>query len=602
MKKEGVILVIILFSILLAANAGILTPVLAVNNSSSNNISASDSQLVNKAYNCLKGKVAAASNCDSLSAEEQAFALLALAYDSTSQQNCKTALESKGRDNMCWPSTGCKLKDTALAMLARNYIELDVSAARDWLLAQNSTPTNLEWYLQIDTTERASCDISIDGASAHTVIIDDNKKINTDAGSCLSRAQNNYWLKVSPSCYDKKFTISCDKQFFTSLLYKKQNSQTIFVSSQTNNAPADGTTEETVNVKCLAQGNVCDYEGSLWAALALSKAGVSIDFLIPYLSAASVDNEKYLPNAFLFMLTAEDLYWSGLVSQITPQKYWQAASTPYTKYYDSALAIMALEITDSVEAEDAKSYFLSNEASDGCWPGIRDTSILLFSGWPKQPANVDYSVNPCQPTYYCISSGDCALAGGTTLSRNCPSSSLATVCCTAPAQTLSCINKGGVTCQSNENCVGNAVSASDVNNCCVGTCEVQQEYTCNSCKTACGSSEKELDAGSCPLSQVCCGSKSKSYWWIWLLVILIILIVLAILFREKLKLYWMMLVSKFKKTPPAAAPQQPAGMMRRPMFPQRQMPAGMPPIQPSKPIGKSADFESTLKKLKEMSQ
>ena len=594
--KKGALLLITLFAIILS-----LSLISAEVNDTVSSLN------VEKAYTCLKNKVTSKGNCNDLSAEEQAFSLLALAYDKTSQGNCKSSLDLSSKEKTCWPSTGCKLKETALSTLALNYIGQDSSDAQSWLIAQNATPDDLVWYLQIESNEKTTCKISIDSGADNEITIDENRKINRDAGSCLTRAQDNYWLKISSSCYNKKFIVSCDKQFLTSLLYKKENSQTIFVSSKTSQASAGGSTEEKVNVKCFASGSKCDYEGSLWAALALSNSKQDISSFLPYLSASAQDNGKYLPDAFLYTLTGDEVYANNLLSQMTPSKYWQALNSPYSKYYDSALALMSLYAYNSQDIEDAKNYFLSNQGNDGCWAGVSDTSFLLYSIWPKSPANIDYANTPCVPTGFCVSSGDCDTAGGERISSLHCTAPGNIICCSKNAIVKPCIEKMGTICTSTQECAGSFVTSSDSNNCCVGECQEPQQYTCLNCKASCDSSEAELSTGTCPLNEICCGSAGKSYWWIWLLIILIILAVLAIIFRNKLRLGWFEFRGKFSKKAPPAPPQAPQGLIRRPF------PAGSGPNQPSfqprqfspqtqRSVSKTSEFDDTLKKLREMSK
>ena len=72
-------------------------------------VSADNSTVQDKAYACLENKVH--NNCASLSTEEKIFSLLTLG-------ECKTELLSDASTSGCWPSSGCKIKTTAQAILA----------------------------------------------------------------------------------------------------------------------------------------------------------------------------------------------------------------------------------------------------------------------------------------------------------------------------------------------------------------------------------------------------------------------------------------------------------------------------------------------------
>jgi hypothetical protein len=98
------------------------------------------------------------------------------------------------------------------------------------------------------------------------------------------------------------------------------------------------------------------------------------------------------------------------------------------------------------------------------------------------------------------------------------------------------------------------------------------------------------------------------------LIILIILVVLGIIYRDKVKVWWIKfkayLDEKFKKKPKMQQPGMglpaarilPQGMQRPPMMgPGRPgMNAPMRPMPPRQPTPKDKEMEETLRKLKEM--
>ena len=125
-------------------------------------------------------------------------------------------------------------------------------------------------------------------------------------------------------------------------------------------------------------------------------------------------------------------------------------------------------------------------------------------------------------------------------------------------------------------------------------------------------------------------TEKKNYWWILLLLFLIILVVVGIIFRDKLRMWWMKFKSKFGKgkgkpsSPPLMSPFPSSRRRRRRILPRRTPPAnvrrtspGMPerrillpapekPKSPSRrPLGKSKtqkELDGVLKKLKDMSK
>ena len=229
--------------------------------------------------------------------------------------------------------------------------------------------------------------------------------------------------------------------------------------------------------------------------------------------------------------------------------------------------------------------------------------------------------------YSCISQLNCA---GNVLSGY--SCSGAFVCCTQKYDPT-CSEQSGEICNSNQNCVGVGSFASDSSDlsagqiCCIsGTCQEPQVVSSSACETSggicringCLDNEASTTASCDFSSDVCCiqqqAEQKTSYLWIWILGILIILVVLAIIFREKLRPYWIRIKSKFKrgsksardsKFPPMFPPSR--SILRRPMRrPMRRMTAPSPsqrkPI-PRRPTTKpKGEIDEVLKKLKEMSK
>lgn len=593
MKKIGVMFLIIL---LLA-----LPIIFAEDNNG-------DTDKVEKGYYCLKEKVNG--NCDALSVEEQAFSLLALAYDSGLKGECKSALLGKSKNEECWPSSGCRLRDTALSILALNNIGYDTEKAESWLLSQKKTATDLIWYLEIDANEETKCEIN-----GKTFNIAEDKKIS-GSSSCLTPSEGNYFLKIKNTCYDENFTVSCNKDFISTLLYKKGS--TFHVSSETKSAPAEGTTQHTVNSFCFSQGG-CNYEGSLWATLALAKTGNDISGFLPYLIAMAdeSENEKYFPYAFLYMITDYDDYFNLIIEEQKPSGYWQLSDSNKI-FYDTALALLSLYGLDAEQIDSAKNYLLEVQGSNGCWrDNIRDTAFILYAAWPKSPAAEAGKIDYCEDYgYYCLAPDTCS-ADDTLKSYYC--SGLSNICCKTQLAEQTCQEKGGIICTTEQQCSGATVKASDTSKCCLGSCIIQEVNECEQqeldCRFSCLKDE-EGKPYSCGSGKVCCGTKLKketSWWWIIiLLVILIILVVLAIIFRNQLKIWLFRIKNKFRKGPapsrvtrPGFPPGIPPTMARpRMIIPRARAPAAAGRQGPIRKFVSKTDkeLEETLKKLREMSK
>lgn len=604
MKKRAIVLILLLSLIIISS------------------VSAANETGYEKAYSCLEAQLG--EDCAaSASTEQNAFSLLAMAYDSNIQSDCRTALENKKKNN-CWGKTSsdsCDLKSTSQAILALNYIGKDVDSYVKWLEDKKKQTIGLTWFLEIDANEATSCKVKINDANEKTFTISEDKKIS-GTSTCLTPAENNYFLKISDSCLTSNFTISCDKNFITTLLYKKTSSSTYYVSSLTHSASVDGSTDEKVNAYCFGINN-CDYEGSLWATIALAKLGKDISLYLPYLSSMydETDNQRYFPSAFIYMLTDEDDYQAEIIGKQKQGKYWDEAGN---KYYDTSLALLALQNVLIDEISNAKDYLLTIQDASGCWNSnnIKDTAFILYAAWPKNPVTTGNGGgrSECKSFgHYCLASEQCS---DIDVLDNFYCSGLSDICCAVKPLELSCGDKGGLVCEVGYECTGSEITASDTNYCCMDSCiEISTTTECeennNFCRISCLSDEEEKTVYSCNFGDVCCAKKEKtggSWWLIVLLIILIILIILAIIFRNQLKVWWFRIKSGLKFSKPPAGPSgrppmNPPGfnqmMMPRPrqIIPRGNMPVRRPVMRPqSKRAEKDTAFEETMKKLREMSK
>lgn len=532
-----------------------------------------DLSKLDKAYECLETEI---TDCSDLSIEEIAYVLMTNP-DSELRDDCKSALKDKESSQDCWPSSSCTPKDTALAILALDNLGESTTESEEWLLTQNKTPTDLIWYLQIDANEATECTISYNSNDAR-INIAENKRLSSSAGSCLRRTSSGYWLEIDSDCLDTEFIVSCDKEFISSILYKQRNSPTIYVSSDTKTAPAFGSVNIQVDAQCFGVTG-CDYESTAWATLALGKTGNSVQDFIPYVIALGDANKQSLPNAFIYMITGYDDYGVKLIEEQKVGNFWEAENTNKGKYYDTALALLALKSSSSEPVVKSRDWALFSQTSSGCWQSantIRDTAILTWALTDRRASSSGgSSVSYCsQAGFYCIQNDECPTEQKM---ENYFCSGLGSVCCETE-NLKTCDEYYGSICSSTEVCVGDEKRASDTSYCCTGKCEEQGTTTteCESegyfCRANCDGEELSYD---CAGFGTCCDltTQEKSLWWLWLLIILVIitaLVVLGYIYRDKLKILWFKIKSKFKKDKGSSSSN------KRPPFPPR---PGFPPIR-----------------------
>ena len=568
---------------------------------------------IDKAYDCLKNKTE--SKCASLSYEEKIFTLLAI-------DKCESELLTDSMNNAtCFPASGCKIKSTAQAILALDNADVSTSKSETWLLSQNKTPLDVVWYLQLDSPGATTCSIKYGGAS-YSISIGENKKINSAAGSCLTLAQDGYWLEVSQNCYNYEFELSCDAQFITNLLFKKKDATEIYVSGTTNSASAEGTTKEKVNSYCFVQGGSCNYEGSLWSALVLDHLGYDISSYMPYLITMADENSQYIPEAFLYLLTGNSDYRIGLLEK-QKSDYWDESGD---KFYDTAVALYPFQDEEVQEKTNSQDWLLEIQDSQSCWKGeVGNTAFLLYSIWPRESKDLDEEdednvvVKDCEDDAdgFCMSSINCEDAGGKKLDDYRASCSGLNVCCDREKSLETCAELNGEKCPLGQTCSTSTVESADISECCLSRCKTssgseEEEPECElyggNCRGECLSSEEE-SSDDCNSGEICCVAKStssekKNYLWVWIILVLIVLVLIAIVLRNKLRPFWFRLTSKFGKSGPKP-PVRPGFPMPLTRPPQRLIPrqhvlepqrTPMRKPQPKNP----SELDEVLKKLKEI--
>lgn len=587
-----------------------------------NNTANNNEDGVEKGYKCLENQI---DEKDSFSLQEAVFASLALGSDSKLQ----TSIENeKNTREECWPRNGCKIKDSAQVLLAYEGTGKNTNSVKSWLLAREQNAKDLTWYLEIDIQnhETSECKLKYDGRS-FSINVKEDMALGGNAGSCFDIAYGGFWLKINNNCLDKEFEVSCDKDFISTLVYQKSAGGTVFVSSDTESGVSGGATKAKVNSKCFSTGDraSCDYEGTLWAALALNKLEEGSNKYIPYLLALSDNNQKFLPSAFIYILTSGEDQYSLIIEKQKQAQFWDVVGSPYNRFYDTSVALLALAGSGSAEFDSAQNYLLNTQTNDGCWNNnnIRDTAFVLYSGWPRAGGGGGGGgggSSSCEEAgKYCASSAECISSGGIVLNqficRNFKDS-----CCDVPIIAQDCDAKKGIICSSSQDCDGRYESSSD-GSCCIGSCiDKPVENLCavagGKCFSSCTNDEEQIDEN-CPIvGEVCCITKKEPpigngvSKWVWILIVLIIVVVLGIIFRKKLQIWiYKRRGGRSERPRPTAGrpPGMPPGMMRRPM--PRYGPGARTPVSagPSLRLSQGAkspkdkEIEETMRKLKEIS-
>lgn len=599
------------------------TPLVTNERSFGREISSGDEKkAIDSAYQCLEDEIEGKS---SFSLQEAIFGTLALGNEKKLMDKLE---DEKHKTEACWPSGKCTIKDTAQVALAYDRAGKKTDDIDEWLLDHNISTPELLWFIEIDNPkhEATSCTVSYDDRN-YNVRIDDEMKLSGGAGSCLPVSESGYWLRINSNCLNKEYQVSCESDFISAVIYQKNAGDTVYVSSETHSAPSLGTTKEQVSAACFSSGRSCDYEGTLWASLALQKAGEDVSAFLPYLVAFAEDNREFFPSSFLHILTADEEYFSEIIQSKKQDQYWELIGNNYNRFYDSSLGMLALGSSSSTEVEVVKtqSYLLNIQQDDGCWnnKNVRDTAFVLYSGWSKAPnkggSGSGGSVIGCEEAgLTCESVQACAEIGGLIKSEyECTGFG---VCCSEAVEQVSCEEQNGELCKIRESCDGETFDSSQ-GSCCLGSCVEQEESnSCEelfgTCSSSCSDGEEEISESCTRIGDVCCipAPKPGTNWPLIIgLGILILLAIIGIVKRDSIKMWWFKRKGGARSAPvikPGVPPSGSSFGAMRPS-PRRSMPPRYPtrsrtvPQQaqpPQRQRVKDTEMDDTLRKLKEMSK
>ena len=625
-----------------------------------------ESAAVDSAYSYLISQVDG--KWSALDSQTASLALLALSYDDRiSGDGTASLIAKKHLTSACWPAASCNVKDTALAVFALSRLGVDVQDSTDWLTSQQKavSSSKISWYLQIDSVDslnpELNCTVSYEGSSGAQV--SDSIEINKDrtysisSSQCLQRDSSlqvglqPYWLRIKSTsgCLEKVFSVTCDKDAMVSLPYRKDS--TWYVQPQTSPTPAT----ISINTVCMVDSGklTCNYEGTMWAAYVLMKIGKDYSQLVPYLIEQSADNKGILPDALLYSVSANEDHALALISQQSRDGYWTDVGG-YGKYWDTALASMALADYAPDNVTKAKSWLVKNQNSDFSWGTykIRDTAFMLFSAWPK---TVSIPIGDCvsaggscrascesgeteSAALSCLAGGVCCQpsAGACTTIVDCfdPECIGATVTdstgkkgvCENPETTCNdnfdndgngltdmndnacqkfCSDLAGTECLSDEACSGEMRKTLETDRCCLGSCE----KSTNTCSEQAGSlcsadkcSGSVIASSDSTSTQICCSQKCNAgisiTTWIVIIVLLAVLGAGIYYLNKKHYLDRFKGMIKFKKKPSAPPSGQQITFQPpvRPFYPQGRM------IERKIPTATEKELEETVKKLKGFSE
>ena len=455
---------------------------------------------VDKAYTWLKSQASLSNYGDSI---QNSFVLLGLS--GTSQKAAaKNSLLSKAYQRHCWSDkqasqeSDCNVWPTTLAKFALDNIGYDTSKINSWLLDKASTFKGINWFFQVDIERglTANCTIIYDGGVTNVTINDDKTLTLKGTSNCFSVSdKDNYWLQLDSNCYDKKsFKVTCDisdptKIFKINLLYKKPSNDIWHVVNEQWSEQSGHTSDISfIYSECLSESGSCNYEATSWFAYDLKdKQDSNYTRFLPYLTIAADNNQGFLPDSFLYLITSGQDYGNNLLNLENVQGFWLAN---HGQFYTTSLAALGLLTNYNYDynVSQTKEYLLSRQSTDGSWQcnevgcdSLRDTAFILWVFWPLTVGG-----GPGQN----VTTNECADNGGTceggcdydlyrTLPINYSCAGSGNTCC-KPADQGYCVGDfGGSVCSEGQTCSGQTVETADEFACCIGQC-ITSAGTCSS--------------------------------------------------------------------------------------------------------------------------
>ncbi|MBS3090485.1 hypothetical protein J4433_01810 [Candidatus Pacearchaeota archaeon] len=184
------------------------------------------------------------------SIDENALSLMALSYDDALVSAGRAVLMSKSKDGgECWPKASCNVKETSLAIMALD--KMNIAVKTEWLVdSQNNLDLGL-WNLQINSASQQECKLLINTESQTLNLSQSTNTIELDLKSKPETAS----IKVNCSIVSGK------------IIHTYLGRITEFpMQIQSNEAGI-----ELNNKKCFGAGyrSECDSESTAYAVLAL---------------------------------------------------------------------------------------------------------------------------------------------------------------------------------------------------------------------------------------------------------------------------------------------------------------------------------------------
>ena len=314
--------------------------------------------------------------------EENSLSILALRNSDSAlaQQGVQNLLTNSKNSGECWPQASCRVKDTALALVALKESGAQTEKAKNWLLdAQNSLGIG-EWNL-IATSQDQTCALKINNQTENLQI------------------RGGQIIKALSFAEDERYIISleCNQSLGSAKVTHTYLGKVVdFLLEQRNLTWS----RELSNEKCFGSGyrTGCDFESSAYAYLALNAIGEERQETLEWMKGNRND-QITLHQAFLMLFTGEDYYRNWLVNNQALLGYWgekslAAAPEGGADALVTSLGISALKRGSGngtiSSRERAREWLLDNSQT----LAMRDLAAALYFAFSPDEIREILAVSP----------------------------------------------------------------------------------------------------------------------------------------------------------------------------------------------------------------
>lgn len=492
-----------------------------------------NSEMIKKASEYLKNN--ANWDTDVSTVDFMIYSLANTGNKEKAQEGLNELLDRKDDSASCWPNNNCKVKDTALTLLALNKFGKPITETVTWLNnAKIPAMSQGTWWIQIESPEEATCTFSYNNLSKSFHVANDR----------ITECGNQQWVDIErcvqsglTSKLEQLIDINCDNANIISLIYQISNDYYLFQEFHSNKATLKinnacwGTTSSSAS---------CDYESTVFASWVLDSFGKPISTEAYLESREPQTTPEY---SLMYVINGKTSYSDWLSHKQNLNGNWEDV-------YSTAFAYYAFK--DKQDTSNISEWLSEQQNADGSWnSNLLDTSVTLFAlvadkgvissgetkgvsaycgdgtcdsdeddiSCPQDCVVAQCGNNVIEGFEECDGAADTACPGECSLECKCPTKA------TCVSEGYSCCDK--CTANSDKNDFDGDCSKYDQ------VCCIECSYEVSEIEKSCSDEVDDDNDGlidcedsDCSEDSACKGVSSKL--WLWLLIILLVLLVIGL--------------------------------------------------------------------------